>query len=435
MAEAPEIRVIVKDFRAVASADILINGITVVAGENGSGKSSISKLLYYLYKTVADYDAVIKRSLRGSLNKFFTFIEIINQDLRGVAPQQVVDFVRSQLKELNEEMDKEDFELNPVKFMALLEHVQAALYENINQQNIEPRKEQRIKRILRDILDTREEADEPLADSFKKLKQLISRNFADAVRMIGLRPTFVFESELQKLFTVNDLPKVFQVEEYGSPIVSLDSDTLAIPYNIKNAIYIDSPMMFHAGMSNNGYWEDLYELLGKKGDNVYRITEIISKEIIQGDIEVEEVYFTKDFKFKRNDGKVFNLMDVATGIKSFSIILQLLKNGSITDKTLLIIDEPESNLHPQWIIEYARIIVLLNKELGVKFFLATHNPDMVSAIRYISEKQGTLDKVNFYLAEKAEEKFKYNYTYLNKEIDPIFASFNIALDRINQYGI
>ena len=78
----------------------------------------------------------------------------------------------------------------------------------------------------------------------------------------------------------------------------------------------------------------------------------------------------------------------------------------MTDKTLLIIDEPESNLHPQWIIEYARIIVMLNKELGVKFFLATHNPDMVSAIRYISEKEKTLEKVNFYLAEKINEKFK-----------------------------
>jgi predicted ATPase len=113
----------------------------------------------------------------------------------------------------------------------------------------------------------------------------------------------------------------------------------------------------------------------------------------------------------------------------------LLRNGSLTDKTLLIIDEPESNLHPQWIIEYARIIVMLNKELGVKFFIATHNPDMVSAIRYISEKEGVLENVNFYLAEKSSEKFKFNYKFLNKEIDPIFESFNIAIERINKYGI
>jgi predicted ATPase len=142
-----------------------------------------------------------------------------------------------------------------------------------------------------------------------------------------------------------------------------------------------------------------------------------------------------EFKFKRVDGAVFNLLDVATGIKAFSILQLLLKNGHLNEKTLLIIDEPESNLHPQWIIEYARVIVLLNKALGVKFFIASHNPDMVSAIRYISEKEGVLKNVNFYLANKQENTFVYNYHYLDKNIDPIFESFNIAINRINQYGI
>ena len=97
-------------------------------------------------------------------------------------------------------------------------------------------------------------------------------------------------------------------------------------------------------------------------------------------------------------------------------------------------DEPESNLHPQWIIEYARLIVLLNKEIGVKFFIASHNPDMVSALKYISEKERVQDTLNYYLAEKIENKFSYNYRNLGVSIDPIFKSFNIAMDRINQYG-
>ena len=81
----------------------------------------------------------------------------------------------------------------------------------------------------------------------------------------------------------------------------------------------------------------------------------------------DDNYLTvNDFTFKRNDGSVFNLLDCATGIKSFSILQLLIKNGAINDKTLLIIDEPESNLHPQWIIEYARVIVMLNKHFGIK---------------------------------------------------------------------
>jgi predicted ATPase len=246
----------------------------------------------------------------------------------------------------------------------------------------------------------------------------------------------LFVEELKSVFSDGDLPKIFEVLEFDDLIVALDKNNLSIPYSIQNAIYIDTPMMISVEDSHNEHWNDLNELLLEKGNKNNKYSSIISKEIIQGDVVVEEgLYSADDFKFKRNDGSVFNLLDVATGIKSFSILQLLLKKGILNDKTLLIIDEPESNLHPQWIIEYARIIVMLNKELGVKFFLASHNPDMVSAIRYISEKEEILENVNFYLAERIKNEFSYDYRFLDKEIDPIFESFNIALDRINKYGI
>ena len=41
------LRVNTEKFRAINKADILIEGITLVAGENGCGKSTLSKLLYF----------------------------------------------------------------------------------------------------------------------------------------------------------------------------------------------------------------------------------------------------------------------------------------------------------------------------------------------------------------------------------------------------
>ena len=159
-------------------------------------------------------------------------------------------------------------------------------------------------------------------------------------------------------------------------------------------------------------------------------------ENIKGESEYSDDSLSYTFSFKRKDGAVFDLNEVATGIKAFSIIQLLLKNGHIDNRTLLIIDEPESHLHPQWIVEYAHMIVLLHKHIGVKFFLASHNPDMVSTIRYIAEKEEVLDNVNYYLAEKAEgETYLYNYTPLGSDISPIFKSFNIAIDRISQYSV
>jgi hypothetical protein len=75
----------------------------------------------------------------------------------------------------------------------------------------------------------------------------------------------------------------------------------------------------------------------------------------------------------------------------------------------------------------------MNKTIGTKIFIASHNPDMVSALKFISEKQQTEGNLNFYLAEKNTD-FNYNYKSLGVDIEPIFESFNIAIDRINQYG-
>ena len=269
------------------------------------------------------------------------------------------------------------------------------------------------------------------------LKSFVKNKISSAEEAIKDRSITLFKHELSKVFRSNVLPKVFEVYEENDPIVALNKDSLSIPFLIKKAIYIDTPMSLSVG-GYNEYWQGLDKLLRKieTGTQYSKEMSSLISNNIRGEAENNNDLLDNDFSFYREDGAVFDLAEVATGIKAFSIIQLLLKNGHIDNRTLLIIDEPEAHLHPQWIVEYARMIVLLHKHIGVKFFLASHNPDMVSAIRYIAEKEGVLDNVNYYLAEKEEgETYLYNYRSLGAEIDPIFASFNIALDRINQYSL
>lgn len=433
------IRVKTEGFRAINKADLVIDGITLVAGENGCGKSSISKLLYFLYKTVSNYDFLVKKKLYVSLQDILRFLDIVQQELSiNMKDRSLKDEYRREISELKRGLYSSEFledELN--NWLVVVDKIEH-IYTSSDLKSIRPSvlgKSIRLKYIIKDILKI-ENTDDEFSESFPKIKSLIERRFKEAINKTKSRPTSVFIEELKTVFSDGNLPNKFEVLEYDDSIVALDKSNLSIPYSIQNAIYIDTPMMISVEDSHNEHWDDLNELLLEKGNKNNKYSNIIGNEIIQGDVVLEEgIYSVDDFKFKRRDGSIFNLLDVATGIKSFSILQLLLKKGILNDKTLLIIDEPESNLHPQWIIEYARIIVMLNKELGVKFFLASHNPDMVSAIRYISEKEGILDNVNFYLAEKSSNSFSYDYTFLDKNIDPIFESFNIAIDRINKYGI
>lgn len=414
------VRINIENFRAIRKAEIKIDGITLMAGENGSGKSTLSKLLYFLYKTVSNYENIVEEQLSNNLNRIFYYIENLVQESK--LPQRERRDLREDFRQIRKSILLQDYQ-------GLIDKIKYLFNEYKILEEEDPR-QNRFIIIIQDILQSKVSKN----NFFDKIQEFLINQFKETEGKIKSRPISLFKAELNREFFSTELPDVFDVFENDADIVSLKKNNLSVPYTIINSVYIDTPMMISME-SRNTYWQDLNRLL-KNNKYIPYQNNIIDDigDIIQGDAYLDDDLFGDDFKYKRLDGKTFDLSDVATGIKAFSILQLLLKGRHLNDKTLLIIDEPESNLHPQWIVEYARIIVKLNKHLGVKFVLASHNPDMVSAIRYISEKEEILDDVNFYLAEREKETFTYNYRDLEKDIDPIFGSFNIALDRINQYG-
>ncbi|EKY11256.1 hypothetical protein HMPREF9075_00774 [Capnocytophaga sp. oral taxon 332 str. F0381] len=417
------IKVVTENFRAIGHAAIQINGITVVAGENSSGKSTISKLLYELFNTVSNYEILVKEELMREFSKLFQFFEIVYTDSKGILNRKEYSKIVDLSYEYNYK-NKSFEEINDLLSLFLSE-----IYSKID-----VTKSSRYNYIVSNIL-----GDE-IDNTLENITSFINQKIKKAIDKVHSRPISLFTEKLLNVFRDENLPKSFEVLEEKEVIVSLEKPTLSIPFSVQKAIYIDSPMSLGAGSSSNKHWSDLAKFIffEDKNRSDFHNNDIYTS--ISKNIKGEAVKFTlgtlSTLTFLREDGKEFNLTEVATGIKAFSIIQLLLKNGHIDNRTLLIIDEPESHLHPQWIVEYARMIVLLHKHIGVKFFLASHNPDMVSAIRYIAEKEGVLDNVNYYLAEKAEgEAYLYNYIPLGSDISPIFKSFNIAIERISQYSI
>jgi predicted ATP-dependent endonuclease of OLD family len=432
------LEIVIEDFRSVKSAKLVIDGITVLAGENGSGKSTISKLIYYLYKTIENYDTLVGKNLSATLEDVFKFYQIAIQES---GKDQNGKSIRNQLRR-DLSIVKHNLEnfFDPEHSFEEMDRFMDSFRYLYDREQPNPYFFDRLSFIAKDIVKKTENKSKDYEgmSAFEAIEFFTKNIFKEYSSLAKSRSSKIFKNQLKEVFHESILPKRFEVFEYGTEVISLNKNHLSIPYNIQNVLYIDTPMMLGVETFTQKHWEDFNEqIIINKNTSKSRnpLSELIKNEVIKGEASYEEEIFIDQFLFKRADGKVFNLLDCATGVKSFSILQMLLKNGHLNEKTLLIIDEPESHLHPQWIIEYSRLIVLINKHFGVRFLLASHNPDMVSALKHISNKEDVSISTNFYLARNSpSNNYMYNFEDLEQNIEPIFESFNIAFERIELYG-
>jgi len=90
------------------------------------------------------------------------------------------------------------------------------------------------------------------------------------------------------------------------------------------------------------------------------------------------------------------MVNVSAGMKTFLIIKRLLEKGTIKELDVLILDEPEIHLHPEWQVKFAEILVLLQKAFDLTILLTTHSPFFLRAIEVFSAKHDVEARCNYY---------------------------------------
>ena len=412
-------------FRAINKADIWLDGITVVSGINGCGKSTISKLLYQTYKYSIYYNRLITSDVNDRLEPYY---DVLNQlyTLISVHRRQGPMYGIRRWRHLNSLENAEKY----LKDVEELCDNFLDLEKQINSEG-DTLMTDRTWRIMWSSLGR--EGDKDLSSNFEQLQNQMNIIIKDAFEVSQERPCNILRNKITE-YLRNDLPATIEVSEYGDSFIGYKTKAVALPHYIKRVIYLDTPMMLGIDPYNGPEnWEELNAYLKKPLGGNYGgiIKETLQKEILHGEAVYDEDAIEDDLTFKREDGKVFELFDCATGVKSFSILQLLYKNGYLKNDTLLIVDEPEAHLHPQWIVEYARLMLLLHKELGVKFFIASHSTDMVGALKEIASVFN-IDDLFFYVAEETDD-LCYNYRYLADDIEPIFASFNKSYEKLDYF--
>ncbi|WP_455035880.1 AAA family ATPase [Leptotrichia massiliensis] len=370
-------KLLIRNVGKLKEADVEINGITVIAGENNTGKSTVSKTLFSLFSGFYNLNEKISLTRLGNTRTIFLrFMENINKE-----SAEILNNVSNEL------VNNSDYKNNKTKIFELIRR---------NKNFISEKDLKDITKKIIDILNIKD------AEYLKNMVSYVLNNeFNNQINTIGS----------------NDFGEIILKIKEEEIKIKIKSNEITIENKINlraKVIYIDDPFVIDNlndyKLRDVRYLENHKENLETK--LVRENTEInISEKIIIEDKlkkiteKLEEVI---NGKIKFNQGKwiyelennnELNLKNLSAGLKSFAILKRLVENGNLEEKGIVILDEPEIHLHPEWQIKFAELIVLLQKEFGMHILLTTHSPYFLKAIQVYSKKYEISDKCKYYMSE------------------------------------
>lgn len=122
------------------------------------------------------------------------------------------------------------------------------------------------------------------------------------------------------------------------------------------------------------------------------------------------------FKTDKNDksgASKLSLENLSSGMKVFYLIKSLIDTGIIVENSTLILDAPETHLHPNLKIALAEIIVLLQKEMKLHILTNIYSPYFLRAIEVFSKKYDIEDTTKYYLTYNDGDNAKIKDVTLN----------------------
>jgi AAA15 family ATPase/GTPase len=121
-----------------------------------------------------------------------------------------------------------------------------------------------------------------------------------------------------------------------------------------------------------------------------------------------KVVFVNDrYYVEKTDGVVIDFALEAEGFKKFGLIYRLIETGNITKGSVLIWDEPESNINPRNIPALADILLCL-QEAGVQIFIATHDFFLT---KYLDARKTSKNNVLYHALYKSNNQIRSEYAY------------------------
>lgn len=124
----------------------------------------------------------------------------------------------------------------------------------------------------------------------------------------------------------------------------------------------------------------------------------ILEQMMDGKVVIDN----EEFYVKKNNGEMVDFAVEAEGLKKIGLLWQLLMNENITENSVLLWDEPESNINPKFMPNLIEILIELQKN-GVQIFVTTH--DYMFA-KYFEVKRSENDEIMYYSLYRTDDGVK-----------------------------
>ena len=396
----------VEDVGKIKDACIELAGVTVVAGLNGTGKSTIAKSVFAAVNARKDMFAKIWADKR---------VDIEEEVLQWIEQNNDID--NSPFYDAHEEI--------AAYILAIYER------EKWDSEDVSENVKKIIEKYCRDnnLLD--EGIEEPVENIVKILKRSMEEYVNFFVEQYYQR---VFKNQINPIGTSMKSSvsyKKIEDEKNIESAVSIENNKLSIigkPLILQqeNAIYIETHNVL-----------DFCEEMSRRArrTNLANRVTLPTKELLDSLTEEKELTFIQQQKVEENDKIVKDIVSQVThghliknqngnmefldwdvnekiefsnmsaGLKIFTVLQQLIENYSLKKGDVLIVDEPEVNLHPNWQVVLAEILVRVYKELGIYILVNSHSPYFIRAIEVKAAEYDCALQGRYYYMEPAENAY------------------------------
>lgn len=376
----------VDNFALIKHAEIDIDGITVIAGNNNTGKSTVGKILYSMFNALNNLDDKIRKQREEQLTEAvrYSFFEIAKEK-RLFNRYSIVSYIVQSV-------------LNDI---AVGEIGWESIFTSIGEKF--------------DL-----ELSAEIKDKLQKEVEVVCTWPRDRLLKDSLRASFhgVFNGQINSLYQTEGEAKIdLLIKDTLTSIVFQKNDIVHYSSDISlihKAIYYSSPLVIDfidAWKFPDVLMRNLCRLLINYRDDITdeqnlfaqsmqlgRLESVISK--IRTVIPGQLIRSSRDYALQLpNCSEPINLKNLSTGIKAFMVLKMLIEANIISRRDVVVLDEPEIHLHPTWQLLYAELIVLLQKEFALSVVITTHSNFFLNAIETYSRKYATVDKLKLYLAD------------------------------------